>query len=164
MPKYVHWNPREYPILTWCWRATSLPPGGSERVNHLNDSAAGLYAIFGKNWVGIPQQIKYVWSTTLPVGTVDRRKKFARPYFFVLESGTDRLGRWTFEQVDLHENFRRVYGGKPRSRTLGIGVLTDGNNTHAHVAADYADVRVWTREALASGGVHNYCECLEETR
>lgn len=162
--KYVHWNPREYPILTWCWRATSLPPGGNERVNHLNDSAAGVYAMFSKNWLGIPQQIKYVWSTTLPVGTVDRRKKFARPYFFVVESGTDQLGRWTFEQVDLHENFTRVYGGKPNRRSLGIGVLTDGNNTDAHVAADYADLRVWTREAQASDRIPDYCECLEETR
>jgi len=162
--KYIHWNPREYPILTWCWRATALPPGGNERVNHLNDSAAGLYVLFSRNFLGIPQQIKYVWSSTLPLGTVDRRKKWARPYFFVLESGPEQLGKWSFEQVDLLANFRRVYGDKPKNRSLGIGVLTDGNNTDTHVAADYADLRVWTREALAAGSIDDYCECLEETR
>ena len=25
--KFVHWNPREHPIMTWCWRADVLPPG-----------------------------------------------------------------------------------------------------------------------------------------
>ena len=162
--KYIHWNPRDYPILTWCWRATSLPPGGNERVNHLNDSAAGLYVLFSRNFLGIPQQIKYVWSSTLPQGTVDRRKKWARPYFFVLESGPEHVGRWRFEQVDLLADFRRVYGGRPRNRSLGIGVLTDGNNTESHVAADYADLRAWPRAALAEGSIDNYCECLEETR
>jgi len=44
--KFLHWNPREYPLLTWCWRATHLPPDGNEFINDANDSAVGLYVIF----------------------------------------------------------------------------------------------------------------------
>ena len=160
--KVSHWNPRKFPILTWCWRAESLPPGGDERYGPTNDSAAGLYVFFSQNWLGIPRQIKYVWSTTLPEGTVDRRKRFARPWFFVVETGADNLGRWVFEQVDLLADYDRVYGGEPKSRTRGLGILTDANSTHSYAEAHYADLRVWTREALERGEVRNHCECLPD--
>ena len=158
--KFSRWNPRQYPILTWCWRAESLPPGGDERYGPTNDSAAGLYVFFSQNWLGIPRQIKYVWSTTLPEGTVDRRKRFARPWFFVVETGSGNLGRWVFEQVDLLADYDRVYGGEPKSRTRGLGILTDANSTRSYAEAHYADLRVWTREALERGEVRNHCECL----
>ena len=87
--KRFHWDPRQYPIMTWCWRADALPPGGDERYTETNDSAAGVHVIFSHNWLGIPRQIKYVWSTTLAPGTVSRRKGIARPWFVVLESGPE---------------------------------------------------------------------------
>ena len=102
--KFVHWNPRQYPIMTWCWRAAALPLGGNEFLDDANDSAAGLYVIFSKNWLGVPKQLKYVWSTTLPEGTVGRRDKIFRPWFFVVESGATNLGKWTFEVVDLEKH------------------------------------------------------------
>ena len=160
--KVSHWNPRRYPILTWCWRAESLPPGGNERYGPTNDSAAGLYVFFSQNWLGIPRQIKYVWSTTLPEGTLGRRKRIARPWFLVVESGAGNLGRWVFEQVDLLADYERVYGGEPKSRTRGLGILTDANSTHSYAEAHYADLRVWTREAFERGEVRNHCECLPD--
>lgn len=160
--KSTHWNPREFPIVTWCWRADVLPPGGDERFGHTNDSAAGVYVIYSQNWIGVPKQIKYVWSTTLPVGTVDRRDKWGRPYFFVLESGAENLGKWVFEQVDAYENYNRVYGGKPKKRTIGLAILTDANSTDSYAAAAYADIRVWSRKARDSGMIEDYCGCLRE--
>ena len=161
--KFVHWNPREYPIMTWCWRANALPPGGNERLNHLNDSAAGIYVVFSMNWLGVPKQIKYVWSTTLPEGTVDRRKKFLRPWFFVVESGEENLGKWTFEEVNIYEDYRRVFDGdKPKKRSVSIGVLTDANNTRSYAEAFYADFRVWTKKAQEKGLIEDYCACFAE--
>ena len=160
--KYAHWDPLQYPIMTWCWRADALPPNGDERYTPTNDSAAGWYVIFSQNWLGIPRQIKYVWSTTLPVGTVDRRDMWARPYFFVVESGDERLGQWTFEEVDIEASYRRVYGSPPKDRTLGIGLLTDANSTDSRAEALYADLRVWPR--AAAGRIVNYCSCLEDAK
>ena len=157
--KFSHWNPREFPILTWCWRASTLPSDGDERYDHTNDSAAGLYVNFSTNWIGLPKHIKYVWSTTLPVGTVDRRKRIARPWFFVVESGTEKLGNWVFERVDLSRDYDQVYSGRPAKRTVGLGILTDANSTDSIARADYADVRAWTREADIRGDVQDHCSC-----
>jgi hypothetical protein len=154
--KFVHWNPRQYPIMTWCWRANALPPGGNEFLDDQNDSAAGLYVIFSK-FLGIPKQLKYVWSTTLPEGTVGRRNKIFRPWFFVVESGTANLGKWTFETVDLEKHHRAKLGGRPSNRTVGVGLLTDANSTRSYAEAYYADLRAWTREALDNGRIANHC-------
>ena len=158
--KYLHWNPRAYPIVTWCWRANALPVGGNERLNHANDSAAGLYVIFSSNWLGVFKQVKYVWSSTLPEGTVDRRPKIFRPWFFVVESGEESLGKWTFEQVNVYEDHRQVFGDGPADRTLGVGLLTDANNTHSYAEAFYADVRAWSQEAQDKGLIQDYCGCF----
>lgn len=159
--KYLHWNPREYPIMTWCWKANALPPGGDERYSHTNDSAAGIYVFFSQNWLGAPKQLKYVWSTTLPVGKIGRRDLLFRPWFFVVESGEKNLGKWTFEQVDLYANHQLKLGGKPADRTVALLILTDANSTKSYAEANYADLRVWTRDALEKGLIENYCECLE---
>lgn len=155
--KFARWNPREYPIMTWCWRAAALPLGGNEFLDDANDSAAGVYVIFSKNWLGVPKQLKYVWSTTLPEGTVGRRDKVFRPWFFVVESGATNLGKWTFEVVDLEKHHREKLGGRPASRTIGLGLLTDANSTRSYAEAYYADLRVWTRQAFDGGRVVNYC-------
>ncbi len=157
MGKFIRWNPRQYPIMTWCWRAAVLPEGGNEFLDDANDSAAGLYVIFSKNWMGVPKQLKYVWSTSLPEGTVGRRDKIFRPWFFVVESGATNLNRWTFEVVDLEKHHREKLGGQPAKRTIGLGLLTDANSTRSYAEAYYADLRVWTRAAFDGGRVANYC-------
>jgi hypothetical protein len=155
--KFVHWNPREYPIMTWCWRADVLPPGGNEFLNHANDSAAGLYVIFSQNWLRVPKQVKYVWSSTLPEGTIGRRNKIFRPWFFVVESGGDNLGKWTFEMVDLEHDHMLKLGGRPAESTIGLGLLTDANSTGSYAKAFYADFRVWKRAAMEGGHIKNHC-------
>lgn len=160
--RQVQWNPLTYPILSWCWRANALPPGGDERYDRTNDSAAGLYVIFSTNWLGVPRQIKYVWSTTLEEGTSGRRNRVARPFFVVVESGARNLGKWIFEQVDLVADHQRFYGKSPPDRTMGLAILTDANSTHSYAEAFYAGLRVWTREAQERGLIENYCSCYEE--
>ena len=160
--RYDHWNPRRHPIMTWCWRAEALPPGGDERFGHTNDSVAGIYVLFSQNWIGMPRHIKYLWSTTLPLDTVDRRNRIARPWFVVAESGDEHLGEWLFEVADLERDYARSYGGRPKDRTQGLGLLTDANSTDSHAEAYYADLRVWTRAAYEAGRVVDYCDCYRE--
>lgn len=161
--KWAHWDPTAFPLLTWCWRADALPPGGDERRDATNDSAAGVYVIFSKSLLLVPRQVKYVWSTTLPVGTIDRRPKWARPYFQVVESGPERLGRWLPASVDLLATYAATYGGLPKDRTEGIGILSDANNTGSLAAAAYGEIRAWRRGAVDLDALRRDCTCLEAT-
>ena len=162
--KQIRLNPHKYPIMTWCWRVDDLPAGADERYTETNDSAAAVHFIASKTFfLGIPRQIKYVWSATLNVGTIGRRKGIGRPWFIVLESGPEKIGQWIFEQVDLERDYQRTFKGNlpDTDKTMAIGVLTDANQTQSYAKAAYADFRAWPR--AAAGHISDYCATLEES-
>jgi hypothetical protein len=75
---------QETPMLRWRWRALQLPPGADERVAATNDSAAGVWVIFDNRV--LPRALKYVWSTTQPVGTRVTNPGYWRARTIVLRS------------------------------------------------------------------------------
>lgn len=141
------WDANEYPVLSWRWRARVLPKDGDERIGSRNDSSVAVYVVLDQNFVGVPKTLKYVWSTTLPVGTYHRRDGIGRPHVIVLESGKDKLGRWVEESVDVHADYVRIFGKNPPRKAVGIGILTDGNATGTDSQGDYDDFVVHRRGA-----------------
>lgn len=140
------WNANEYPVLSWRWRATVLPEDGDERIRTKNDSSVAVYVVLDQNFIGVPKTLKYVWSTTAPVGTHYRREGIGRPHVIVLESGKEKLGQWVEESVDVHADYVRIFGKKPPRKAVGIGILTDGNATGTDSKGDYDDFVVHRRE------------------
>lgn len=143
----THWNPQEYPLLSWRWRAGSLPVGADEREAPRNDSAAALYVVLDQNFFGVPKTLKYVWSTTVPVGTRYRREGVGRPTVIVLESGTAKQGQWVTETVNVYDDFVAVFGKAPPRNAIGIGILTDNNATGSPSQGDYDDLIAQRRGA-----------------
>ncbi len=141
------WDANEYPVLSWRWRATVLPEGGDERIRSRNDSSVAVYVVLDQNFIGVPKTLKYVWSTTVPVGTQYRREGIGRPHVIVLESGKEKLGQWVEESVDVYADYMRVFGKKPPRKAVGIGILTDGNATGSDSKGDYDDFVVHRRNA-----------------
>lgn len=139
--KQIEWSLEDYPYLEFRWRARSLPVGGDERYGDTNDSAAGLYVTYRKKMGMVPISAKFVWSTTLPVGTATRRSGVGRPFNVVVDSGEKHLDEWRTHVVDLVEVYEKTFGGKPPKNAVGIGVLTDANSVGGLAAADYAYIR-----------------------
>lgn len=140
------WDANEYPVLSWRWRATVLPEDGDERIRTKNDSSVAVYVVLDRNFIGVPKTLKYVWSTTAPVGTHYRREGIGRPHVIVLESGEEKLGQWVEESVDVHADYVRIFGKKPPRKAVGIGILTDGNATGTDSKGDYDDFVVHHRD------------------
>ena len=139
------WDANEYPVLSWRWRAKVLPEGGDERIGSRNDSSVAVYVVLDQNFVGVPKTLKYVWSTTLPVGTHHRRDGIGRPHVIVLEIDPAKLGGWVEESVDVYADYVRIFGKKPPRKAVGIGILTDGNATGTDSKGDYDDFMVHRR-------------------
>ena len=140
------WDANEYPVLSWRWRARVLPEAGDESIASRNDSSVAVYVVLDQNFIGVPKTLKYVWSTTLPVGTYYRRDGIGRPHVIVLESGKEKLGQWVEESVDVYADYVRIFGDKPPRKAVGIGVLTDGNATGTDSQGDYDDFVVHRRD------------------
>ena len=139
-------NLRIYNKLRWRWRAWSLPVGGNEEEKDKNDSGAAVRIIFKGGLRA--RMLKYVWSSTLPKGTETESAGNSKIKVIVLQSGTDRLGEWVWEEVNAYEDYKRLYGGEPRTVRI-LGVITDANNTKTLSKADYDDftfLRIPARE------------------
>jgi hypothetical protein len=128
--------------LDWNWRAIKMPVLGDECSPKKGDSPAVVYVTWRRTlrWYSL----KYVWSTTRPTGTVcDRRRNpFVAQDTVVLESGGP-LGVWKHESLDLAHEFRTHFeDGDPDADVpplLGLGVMTDGDQTKTESTGDYAD-------------------------
>jgi len=150
--KEFRWNIKKYPYISWRWRIRAIPEGGDERYGPTVDSAAGLYVTFSKKFGLIPKSVKYVWSSTLPVGSAMRRSGVGKPWMIVVGSGTAGLNEWHTFVYNAVESHRKTFGGDPNSDALGIGILSDANSTHSRAFADYDDIIVF-KNAQPTGTV-----------
>ena len=152
------YNLKEFPILSWRWRALKLPDGGDERFRRSGDSVAGIYIIFPslfkperlKNRWGIkvpvpdslkPECIKYVWSSSLSIGTVTESPYSKKTRIIVLENDNSPLNQWVTEGVNAYEDYKRLFHKEP-DEVQAIGILTDADDTSSKAMADYDDVCV----------------------
>ncbi len=132
------WPLAKYPHLSWKWRARNLPKGAAENSRDTNDSACGIYVAFGKT-SGVA--LKYVWSSTLPVGTV-WEKEPGKFFVIVKSTGTANLNQWQDIKVNIVEDYKKYFKKDPSKDPSGIGLLTDGNAMHATAACDYAGFKI----------------------
>lgn len=134
----MDWDLRDHPVLAWDWRANKLPPGAREDNDRLNDSAAGLYVIFSIEGfiVKRPKAIKYVYSSTLPSGTVVSYGKLK----VVVVSGSS-MGTWERVARNVADDYRQLFGDEPPDRPLSIRLWGDSDNTGAEAEADFDNLR-----------------------
>ncbi len=127
--------------VRWKWRALTLPVGGNECVSGKNDSAAVVYLTFkrGLRWYAL----KYVWSGVGPRGaTCDKRRNILRAQDSIIVESGGPIGQWRTVEVDPEAEFHRHFD-TGRTTTpehpnfLGIGIMSDGDQTQSPSAADF---------------------------
>lgn len=137
--KEVRWNARKYPYLAWRWRVRHVPEGSDERVEAKADSAAGLYLSYRRKLGLVPETVKFVWSARHPLGTRFRRPGIGMPWTVVAGSGrADSV--WHEVVFHTRDVYEETFEGDPGERPIGIGLLSDANNTGGYAAADYDDI------------------------
>jgi hypothetical protein len=142
-------EPSRYPYLRWRWRVRQCPTGADERRKSTNDSAAGVYVVFPGRFF-MPRVLKYVWSSTLPIGTRQASPVASSTKIIVLESGTAGEPAWRTVTVNVQRDYAALFG-EPAPTARGIGILTDSNDTSSVAAADYADFQLLGAEDLPPG-------------
>jgi len=149
----------ETPWLQWQWRVDALVPGARVDDEARDDSPARLVLAFR----AAPQRLTlgdlmffeqielftgqrlrntsllYVWDPELPVGTVARYARTGRIRYFVVESGTSRLGQWVSYRRNVIADFKAAFGEVPGPIT-SVGVLTDSDDMRSTAEALYGDI------------------------
>lgn len=83
--------------------------------------------------------LMYVWSNHAPLETVFTSARTDRVRKIVVETGEHHLRRWRSYRRDLSADFYRTFGERP-GPLVGIGLMTDADNTGSTAEAWYGDV------------------------
>jgi Protein of unknown function (DUF3047) len=128
--------------IRWKWRVQNLPPGGDDCVGGKGDSAAGVYLVW-KRGMRV-YTLKYAWSTVGKKGAICARKRtafVARDKIIYVSGGPTNT--WRSEELDLKAEFRKYFEDGDANADvpdfMGVGIMTDGDDTKSEVVADYAD-------------------------
>jgi hypothetical protein len=125
-------------VLSWRWRVWELPQGADERNPAAMDSAAAVYVVFGSRL--FPRILKYVWSSSLPVGAVVRHPSYKHMAIVVVASGSTGLFDWRRVSRNVLADASNYLGEAPE-RIRAIGVKTDSASTRTSARADYDDLQ-----------------------
>jgi hypothetical protein len=84
--------------------------------------------------------LMYVWCNKREPGSVIVNARTDRIRKLVVESGTRRLNEWLEYERDIRADYERAFGEKPGA-LVGIGIMTDSDNTRSRTHAWYGPVR-----------------------
>lgn len=140
---------REYPYLTWRWKANRLPAGGDVRRCGRDDQALQLYIAFQP--LGFPARLKtpvigYIWDNEAPKGWMGKSPKIGadKLRYVVSRNGTDRLDTWYTEKRNIYEDYRRLFrdigAGEPQGPTKGIALYIDSQDTKSTAEGHIGEV------------------------
>lgn len=85
--------------------------------------------------------LMYVWCNTRAPGAVIVNPRTDRIRELVVESGARNLNRWLDYERDIRADFVKAFG-EPPGALLGIGIMTDTDNTRTTTQAWYGPLKL----------------------
>jgi Protein of unknown function (DUF3047) len=139
------------PSLVWKWRVDRLVDKADLHTKDGDDVALKVCVLFDLPLHEVPfverqllrlarlssgeplpsATVCYAWDRLLPPGTAVDNAYSRRLRYLVLQSGTQRVGRWIDERRDVAADFFRLFGGEAAALPpiIGIAVGADADNT-----------------------------------
>jgi hypothetical protein len=153
---YLHVDPSVYPMLTWKWKLSELPPVTDDSPD---DSPVRVVVSFGGDLEKLSfsdrmfytnfrlftghqlpyAALMYIWGTRSPLDTITPIKQTDRIKRIVVERGRDGLGQWHELTRDVREDFRRAFGEDP-GPIISVGIMTETDESTHDIEAYYGDI------------------------
>ncbi|WP_162910241.1 DUF3047 domain-containing protein [Azohydromonas sediminis] len=166
-------DPAQRPVVAWEWRLAHPNPAANLADRHHDDSPARVLLFFDGDAATLPLRerllmdkaalltgqavpfatLVYAWDNRLPEGSVVPHAVTAQVKTVVVARGADAAGRWQRFERDYVADYRRAFGAEP-GRLIGVGVLTDSDNTKSDALAWYGDIRLLPARATASAAAN----------
>jgi hypothetical protein len=131
------------PLISWKWHVNEFPvrknPESIEDIKE-EDFAARVYVIFPALFFTNSKVIEYIWSQTLPEGTIGTSGYSKNIRVLVLKTGES--DGWQHEERDIVEDYIRLFGEQPRLNVGSIAFMTDADSTKTSADAVYDEMKV----------------------
>ena len=157
-------DPSTMPILTFRWRTEALVSGADSTQAHASDSPVRVMLAFDGDKSSLPVKdrltfervrllsgrempyatLVYIWENRLDVGTVQPNLHTGRIRKLVASSGPGGVGQWQVFRRDIVADYQRAFGELP-GRLVGVGIMSDTDNTKQRVRAYYGDIQLHAR-------------------
>lgn len=154
-------DPAKQPWLQWQWKVAGLVKSADNTQRATEDSPVRIILGFDGDKESLPfadqvlfetakvltghdfpyATLMYIWENKAPVGTVIRSAHSGRVKMVVAAQGKNGVGEWRDFTRNIVEDFEKAFGEKP-GKLIGVGVLTDTDNTGETVEAWYGDIRL----------------------
>lgn len=166
-------DPQGQPWLQWRWKVDSLVKTADNTRRQREDSPVRVILCFDGDKGTLPfnEQIMfetarvmtgrelpyatlmYIWENRSPVGKVIANTRTARVQKLVAESGAAGVGQWREFTRNIVEDYEKAFREKP-GKLIGIGVMSDTDNTGETVQAWYGDIRLLKSRGGAETDAH----------
>lgn len=130
----------ETPKLNWRWRVDHVFDISNQRKKSGDDYPARVYVVIREGF--FPWQTKalnYVWSNHPTKMDYWPNPFTSKAAMIPLRSSKDRLGQWQIEQVNIVEDFNKVFGRKI-NKIDGVAIMSDSDNAGGNATAYYGDI------------------------
>lgn len=152
-------EPDALQTLRFSWRVTALIDRADVRYRETEDSPARIVLAFDGDHGTLPLKdrslfelaelvtgerppyatLMYVWDNGAPLDSVVINPRSDRIRKIVVESGPEHLQQWRAHERDIAGDYRRAFGEAPGA-LIGIGLMTDADNTGSSATAWYGAV------------------------
>ena len=151
----------DYPKVRWRWKIENIYQKGNAEEKSGDDYPIRMYVIFryDPETASFGQRLKYSIARTVygeypPHSSLNyiwasgkhQQRIMSNPYtdkakMILLEAGTEKVGQWVDEDVDIIEDYRAAFGTLP-PRTASLAIMNDSDNTGESAVSfvDYIEV------------------------
>lgn len=153
-------DPNIRPILSFAWKAVTLPEDADVSDRSLEDSATRVIVAFDGDRSTLDSRdrlmsdqarlltgrelpyatLMYVWSNNHEIGTVIPNPHTKRIRKIVLSNKSTSLNQWHQFRRNVVADYEKAYGKKPKGKIRAIGIMTDSDNTGEKAVAYYGPI------------------------
>lgn len=154
-------RPAAQQVLSWEWKAMNVIAEADNQESSKDDAPLRIVVAFDGDKTKLPLKdqmvfemakiisghdmpyasLMYVWSSKSPLESIIPSPRTSRIKMIVVNSGSDGLGQWQKHQRDLSKDYQTAFN-EPPGKVIGLGLLTDSDNTKSKVNAIYGDIEL----------------------
>lgn len=153
----------EYPQARWRWKVENVYQKGNAATKEGDDYPLRIYLIFeyDPQKAGFWEKAKYssarlIYGEYPPHSSLNyiwANRKHSKPILtntytekskmIPLQQGESNLGKWIIQEVNILEDYKRAFGGKP-PRIASIAIMNDSDNTGEHSVSYLDFIEIYT--------------------
>jgi hypothetical protein len=165
----VRVEPADLGGVNFSWKVPQLIPGADMALREADDSPVRVVLVFEGDRSRFSARdamlselirtltgeempyatLMYVWCNKRASGSLITSPRTDRIRKLVVESGPLKLNQWLDYRRNIAADFQRAFG-EPPGALVGIGIMSDSDNTKTTAQAWYGPVRLVAVDSLAS--------------